>query len=123
MKLAVNTVIFGLNGAVSEGLVLAERSGIDAGDRVRRARRKRRRRAVRQYKRASFLEPETTPVAFALALADKDLRLISEQAAATGTPMPQAAVNLAAIQAAERSDGDDADFSRVASHLREEGRR
>ncbi len=29
MKLAVNTLIFGLNGAVAEGLVLAERSGID----------------------------------------------------------------------------------------------
>ena len=29
MKLAVNTVIFGLNGAVAEGLVLAERSGIE----------------------------------------------------------------------------------------------
>ena len=29
MKLAVNTVIFGLNGAVAEGLVLAERNGID----------------------------------------------------------------------------------------------
>ena len=29
MKLAVNTLIFGLNGAVAEGLVLAERNGID----------------------------------------------------------------------------------------------
>ena len=29
MKLAVNTVIFGLNGALAEGLVLAEAAGID----------------------------------------------------------------------------------------------
>ena len=29
MKLAVNTVIFGLNEALAEGLVLAEAAGID----------------------------------------------------------------------------------------------
>ena len=29
MKLAVNTLIYGLNGAIAEGLVLAERNGID----------------------------------------------------------------------------------------------
>ena len=37
--------------------------------------------------------------------------------------MPQAEINLEAIRAAERSIGEDADFSRLASHLREEGRR
>ena len=37
--------------------------------------------------------------------------------------MPQAAVNLDTIRAAERSMGEDADFSMVASHLRQEGRR
>lgn len=123
MKLAVNTVIYGLNGAVSEALVLAERSGIArataydvlAGSAVGAP--------FVQYKRASFVEPETTPVAFALVLAEKDLRLISEQAAATGTPMPQAVTNLASIQAAERSVGEDSDLSAVARHLREEGRR
>ena len=37
--------------------------------------------------------------------------------------MPQATTNLGVIQDAERSMGEDADFSMVASHLREEGRR
>ena len=37
--------------------------------------------------------------------------------------MPQAELNLQAIRAAERSIGGDADFARLASHLREEGRR
>ncbi len=75
------------------------------------------------YKRAAFVDPDATPVAFSLALAEKDLRLIGELADASGTRMPQAAINLATIRAAERSVGADADFSMVASHLREEGRR
>lgn len=123
MKLAVNTVIFGLNGALAEGLVLAERSGIDrtlAYDVLAAS-------AVGApyvaYKRAAFIDPETTPVAFSLRLAEKDLRLIDEQAGATNLALPQAATNLELIRAAERSVGDDVDFSRVASHLREEGRR
>ena len=77
MKLAVNTVIFGLNQAVAEGLVLAEASGIDRTRRLRRPGGERRRGSPYiDYKRASFLEPETAPVAFALDLAAKDLRLI-----------------------------------------------
>jgi 3-hydroxyisobutyrate dehydrogenase-like beta-hydroxyacid dehydrogenase len=123
MKLAVNTVIFGLNGAVAEGLVLAERSGIDravaydvlAGSAVGAP--------FVAYKRAAFVEPETTAVAFSLRLAEKDLRLIRGQADATGLGLPQATTNLELIRAAERSEGEDADFSMVASHLREEGRR
>ena len=46
MKLAVNTVIFGLNQAVAESVRLAEAAGIDRGGRVRRPRRQRRRGAV-----------------------------------------------------------------------------
>lgn len=122
MKLAVNTVIFGLNGALAEGLVLAERNGIDrtlaydvlvasaAGAPFVR------------YKRAAFIDPGGTPVAFSLTLADKDMRLIAQLAEASGASMPQAASNLALIRAAERTVGDDADFSMIASHLREEGR-
>jgi len=123
MKLAVNTVIFGLNGAVAEGLVLAERNGIarDLAYDVLAA------SAVGApmlaYKRAQFVDPDDAPVAFSLALAEKDLGLIRQLADATGTSMPQAATNLETIRAAERSVGDAADFAMVASHLREEGRR
>jgi 3-hydroxyisobutyrate dehydrogenase-like beta-hydroxyacid dehydrogenase len=123
MKLAVNTLIYGLNGAVSEGLVLAERSGIDRAAAYDVFAASAAGAPFVGYKRGSYLEPETAPVAFSLALAEKDLRLISEQAAATGTPMPQADTNLASIRAAEATMGEDSDFSAVARHLREEGRR
>lgn len=123
MKLAVNTVIFGLNGAVAEGLVLAERSGIDRTLAYEVLAASAAGAPFVAYKRAAFVEPESTPVAFSLRLAEKDLRLIRGQADATDLALPQAATNLELIRAAERSAGEDADFSMVASHLREEGRR
>src|SRR3954466_2731227 len=123
MKLAVNTLIFGLNGAVAEGLVLAERNGIDRALAYEVLASSAAGAPMVGYKRANFGEPETTPVAFSLALADKDLRLIRQLADASETTMPQATVNLDTIQAAEPSAGAELDFSMVASHLRQEGRR
>jgi len=123
MKLAVNTLIFGLNGAVAEGLVLAERNGIDRTLAYEVLASSAAGAPMVGYKRANFVEPDTTPVAFSLALADKDLRLIRALAETSDTSMPQATVNLDTIQAAERSMGEHLDFSMVASHLRQEGRR
>jgi 3-hydroxyisobutyrate dehydrogenase-like beta-hydroxyacid dehydrogenase len=119
MKLAVNTGIFGLNQAISEALVLAEASGID--------------RAVAYdvlaasavgapyvgYKRAAFVDPEATPVAFALDLAAKDLRLIRDLAAELDSALPQAALDLAVIEDAAEALGGDQDFSAVARYLRD----
>ena len=123
MKLAVNTLIFGLNECVAEGLVLAERNGIDRALAYDVLAASAAGAPFVGYKRDAFVEPETTAVAFSLALAAKDLRLIAELAEASGTAMPQAAVNLGVVTAAEGSIGNEADFSRVASHLRQEGRR
>ena len=118
MKLAVNTVIFGLNGALSEGLALAEAAGIG--------------RAVAYdviaagaagapyvvYKREAFVDPDAAPVAFALELAAKDLRLITETAVAVGQPLPQTSVNLELVRAAADASGDGADLATVAVELR-----
>lgn len=118
MKLAVNTVIFGLNQAVAEGLVLAEAAGIEreaAYDVLAAS-------AVGApyvgYKRAAFLEPDATPVAFAIDLAAKDLRLIADLAAHVGIELPQASTNLGVLLDAAARSGGDRDFSAVASHLR-----
>jgi 3-hydroxyisobutyrate dehydrogenase-like beta-hydroxyacid dehydrogenase len=118
LKLAVNTLIFGLNQSVSEALVLAERAGIP--------------REVAYdvfaagaagapyvgYKRAAFVDPEGTPVAFSLDLAAKDLRLILELADSLGVEMPQTRINQELVQAATEEFGPDRDTSIVATHLR-----
>ncbi len=123
MKLAVNTLIYGLNGAVAEGLVLAENNGIDRGLAYDVLAASAAGAPFVAYKRAAFVDPETTPVAFSLALATKDLQLIARLAAASDTPMPQAAVNLESTRAAARSVGEHADFAGLARLLRQEGRR
>ena len=74
MKLAVNTLIFGLNGAVAEGLVLAELAGIDRAAAYDVLAASAAGAPFVGYKRASFVDPEGTPVAFSLDLAAKDLR-------------------------------------------------
>ncbi|MEO8437663.1 MAG: NAD(P)-dependent oxidoreductase [Chloroflexota bacterium] len=123
MKLAVNTLIFGLNGAVAEGLLLAERNGIARALAYDVFAASAAGAPFVGYKRAAFVEPDATPVAFSLELAAKDLGLIRQLAETSGTPMPQSATNLEVIRAAEGSVGEDADLSMVASHLRQGGRR
>jgi 3-hydroxyisobutyrate dehydrogenase-like beta-hydroxyacid dehydrogenase len=119
MKLAVNTVIFGLNEALAEGLVLAERAGVArerAYDVLAAS-------AVGApfvgYKRGAFLNPDGTVPAFTADLAAKDLRLIAELAETVGLAMPQAATNLAVIDAVIAAGDGERDFSEVAGHLRE----
>ena len=118
MKLSVNTVIFGLNQAVAEALVLAERAGVRpelAYDVLTAS-------AVGApyvaYKRAAFLDPEHTPTAFALDLAAKDLGLIADLAAAVDLRLPQAAIDLQVIQAASAGGRGDGDLATVADHVR-----
>ena len=118
MKLAVNTLIFGLNQAVAEGLSLAEAAGIDGPAAYDVLTASAAGAPLVAYKRAAFLEPETTPVAFSLDLAAKDLRLIAALAETVGVDMPQARTNLHAIEAAAAQGGGERDFSAVASATR-----
>jgi len=118
MKLAVNTVIFGLNEALAEGLVLAESAGIDRSLAYGVIAESAAGAPFVGYKRAAFVEPESTPTAFALDLAEKDLRLIATLAASLGVPMPQARTNLDVVRAAAVALGGGADFAAVAGHLR-----
>jgi 3-hydroxyisobutyrate dehydrogenase-like beta-hydroxyacid dehydrogenase len=118
MKLALNTVLHGLNAGVSEALVLAERAGIPrtaAYDVLVAS-------AVAapfvHYKRAAFEEPDTTPAGFLLRLAAKDLRLALALAERHGAAMPQTRANLAALEEAAAAGYAERDESALAEHLR-----
>lgn len=118
MKLAVNTVIFGLNQSIAEAITLATAAGIEPTAAYDVLSRSAAGAPFVGYKRAAFLEPDTTPVAFALDLARKDLTLIAELARSVGVAMPGAATDLAVIEAAAADIGGDRDFSAVTSQLR-----
>lgn len=118
MKLALNSILHGLNAGLSEALVLAERAGIDrsaAYDVVAAS-------AVAapfvHYKRAAFEAPGADPPAFLLALAAKDLRLVLELSEQVGSPMPQARANAAVLAEALAHGWAGHDMSALADHLR-----
>lgn len=118
LKLAVNAVIFALNNGVSEALVLAERAGVDPALAYEVFSTSAAGAPFLKYKRTAFVEPGTTPVAFSLELAAKDLRLITDLADRLGVPMPQARANQSLIGDVSAELGPDCDFSAVASYLR-----
>lgn len=119
-KLAVNALVHGLNVALSEALVLAERAGVD------------RKTAYEvfvggapgapfvAYKREAYESPETAPVAFSLDLMAKDLRLITGLASRVGAPMRQAKTGLELVEEALAAGMGERDMSALAVFLRGE---
>jgi 3-hydroxyisobutyrate dehydrogenase-like beta-hydroxyacid dehydrogenase len=118
MKLAVNTLIFALNQGIGEALVLAESAGIDRATAYEVFTTGAAGAPYVGYKRDAFVDPESAAVAFSLALAEKDLRLILELADRLGAPMPQARANLELIRATSSRLGPERDASSVAVQLR-----
>jgi 3-hydroxyisobutyrate dehydrogenase-like beta-hydroxyacid dehydrogenase len=118
MKLAVNGVVFALSNALSEALVLAERSGIERELAYEVLATSAAGAPLVTYKRDAYLDPDNAPVAFSLDLASKDLSLIAAHAQALGVPMPQVAANRILVDDAADAVGPDRDFSAVAVHLR-----
>lgn len=118
MKLAVNALVHALNQAVSEALVLAERSGVSRESAYEVFANSVAGAPFVQYKRAAFERPEETPVAFTLGLVGKDLDLILDLAARSGTSMPQAVANRRAVADAVAAGLGDEDMSVLARYLR-----
>jgi 3-hydroxyisobutyrate dehydrogenase len=71
-----------------------------------------------EYKRKAFLDPEGTPPVFSIALAEKDLNLITAFAERLEVPVPQAHVNRDVLREAMADGHAGADFADVAVHLR-----
>lgn len=118
MKLAVNTIVHGLNLALSEALVLAEKVGVarTAAYEVFAA------SAVAApfvlYKRPAYEHPDETPVAFSLDLVAKDLDLALDLASQAGATMEQAATNRRVVGAAVAAGLGGHDLSALATYLR-----
>ncbi len=118
MKLAVNTVIFGLNQALAEALVLAEAAGIDRRVAYDVFQSSAAASPYVHYRKQSFLDPGTVSVAFSMDLARKDLDLIGTFACQFGAPMPQTNLNRQLINEALQAGRGNDDVSAMAEHLR-----
>jgi 3-hydroxyisobutyrate dehydrogenase-like beta-hydroxyacid dehydrogenase len=120
MKLAVNAILHGLNLALSESLVLAERAGVERATAYEVFAASAIAAPFVHYKREAFEHPGRAPVAFSLELAAKDLDLILALASEAGAPMEQAATNREVVRAAVAAGLGDHDLSELASYLRSE---
>lgn len=118
LKLAINSMIYGINEAVSEALVLAERSGVDRSIAYEAFANSAAAAPVVKYRRPVFEAPGSTPVTFTVDLALKDLDLILDLAERTGAPMPGAEINRSVMQAASDAGHGSGDMGLTAVHLR-----
>ena len=121
MKLAVNAVVHALNQAVSEALVLAERSGIARTDAYEVFASSVAAAPFVLYKREAYEHPDETPVAFSLDLVAKDYDLIIDLAHRVGVPMPQGIASRDTVGRALAAGLGAADLSAIAQYLRQQG--
>lgn len=118
MKLAVNTLVHGLNQALSEALVLAEKAGVERESAYEVFDASVAGAPFVHYKRPAFEHPESTPVAFSLDLVAKDLALALALAERVGACLPQARTNTEAVAAAIAAGLGERDMSALAEALR-----
>ena len=118
MKLAVNAVVHALNSAVSESLVLAEAAGIDRALAYEVIEASAAGAPFVAYKHDAFLHPESAPVAFRLALVQKDIEIITALADRLGVSMAQSRAGLEVVRKAVPRFGE-RDMSVLAEHLRQ----
>ncbi len=117
-KLAVNGLVHGLNVALAEALVLAEKAGVDRETAYEVFAGGAGGAPFVQYKREAYLHPDDVPVAFSVDLVAKDLELITGLAERVGAPMRQAETTLAIVDAAISAGLGDSDMSAIATYLR-----
>jgi 3-hydroxyisobutyrate dehydrogenase-like beta-hydroxyacid dehydrogenase len=120
MKLAVNSVVHSLNGAVSEALVLAERAGIERTKAYSVFLNSAISAPFVGYREEAFVRPGEVPVAFRMELAAKDLRLALALAAQVGADLPQTRANLDVLGSAVEAGYGDADETGLAEYLRQQ---
>jgi 3-hydroxyisobutyrate dehydrogenase/2-hydroxy-3-oxopropionate reductase len=119
LKLAVNAIVYGLCQALSEGLVLAERAGIDRLKAYEVIASSAVAAPFVHYRRTEFEHPGEPPVAFRLTLAKRDLDLILALGERLRSPMPQTGVNRSILEAAVVNGFGERDVSAVADYLRQ----
>jgi 3-hydroxyisobutyrate dehydrogenase/2-hydroxy-3-oxopropionate reductase len=118
-KLAVNGLVHGLNVALSEALVLAERAGVARETAYEVFASGAGGAPFVHYKRAAYEDPEHAPVAFSLDLVAKDLELITGLGQRVGAPMRQATTSLDIVRRAIAAGYGEGDLSTIAVFLRE----
>ena len=99
LKLTVNSILYGLNQAVAEGVVLAEAAGVSPEVALDVISRGAAGAPLVSYRRPQYLDPDGAPVMFTLDLARKDIGLALDEARSSGVPMPQLERTMETVEA------------------------
>lgn len=118
IKLAVNALVHGINGALAEALVLAEAAGVERSAAYEVFAAGAGGAPFVQYKKAAYENPEEAAVAFSIDLVAKDLDLITALGSRVGVEMPVSLANLALARRAIEAGLGDRDMSALAVYLR-----
>ncbi|WP_193176638.1 NAD(P)-dependent oxidoreductase [Oricola nitratireducens] len=120
MKLAVNSIIHGLNQTFAEALTLAEGAGIDAAAAFDAIEASAAAAPMLSYRRPLYLDEAAHDVTFTVALARKDMALAVGLAERFGVAMPQARLNLERLLDAETKGFGGRDMASIVSYMRKE---
>jgi 3-hydroxyisobutyrate dehydrogenase len=120
MKLAVNALIHGINQTLAEAVTLSEAAGIApelAFDVIEASAAA---APMISYRRPLYLDEADHAVTFTVALARKDMEVTARLAGAMGTAMPQGAVTLDRLRAAEAAGYGARDMAAMLEFMRKD---
>ena len=120
MKLAVNSLIHGINQTLAEAMTLAEASGIDPVQAFDVIENSAACAPMLKYRRPLYLDEAAHDVTFTVALARKDMEVTAALAHELGTAMPQGQVTLDILKRAEAQGYGPRDMAAILPLMRKE---
>lgn len=120
MKLAVNSLIHGINQTLAEAMTLAEAAGIAAEDAFDVIEASAACAPMLKYRRPLYLDEAAHDVTFTVALARKDMETTADLAQRLGTAMPQGLVTLETLRAAETQGFAARDMASILNFMRKD---
>lgn len=120
MKLAVNSLIHGLNQTLAEAMALAGAAGIAPEAAFDVIENSAAAAPMLSYRRPLYLDEAANEVTFTVSLAAKDMGLTADLAERLGVAMPQGRVTLDKLREAERAGYAGRDMAAMLAFMREE---
>lgn len=120
MKLAVNSMIHGLNQTLAEAMTLAEAAGIAPEVAFEVIENSAAAAPMLKYRRPLYLDEAAHDVTFTVALARKDMAVTATLAKRLGTAMPQGLVTLETLIEAEARGYGARDMASILDFMRKD---
>lgn len=120
MKLAVNSLIHGLNQTLAEAMTLSEAAGIAPATAFEVIENSAAAAPMLTYRKPLYLNEADHAVTFTVSLARKDMEVTASLAASLGTLMPQGAVTLDTLRRAEQAGFGARDMAAMLNFMRKD---